>query len=104
MQVDRNIITVFFFIGIVVFIPLKQNSIAADSIVLGQSCALSGPAKNLGLEMRAGLLAAFSKVNDEGGVGGRDRFFLRTIARSSRQRPRTALAFLRYAVPHTIIV
>jgi branched-chain amino acid transport system substrate-binding protein len=72
MQVDRNIITVFFFIGILVFIPLKQNSIAADSIVLGQSCALSGPAKNLGLEMRAGLLAAFSKVNDEGGVGGRD--------------------------------
>jgi branched-chain amino acid transport system substrate-binding protein len=41
-------------------------------IVLGQSCALSGPAKNLGLEMRAGLLAAFSKINDEGGVKGRD--------------------------------
>ncbi len=41
-------------------------------IVLGQSCALSGPAKNLGLEMRAGLLAAFSKINDEGGVNGRD--------------------------------
>jgi ABC-type branched-subunit amino acid transport system substrate-binding protein len=33
---------------------------------------LSGPAKNLGLEMRAGLLAAFSKINDEGGVKGRD--------------------------------
>lgn len=41
-------------------------------IVLGQSCALSGPAENLGLEMRAGLLAAFSKINDEGGVNGRD--------------------------------
>ncbi len=45
---------------------------AAAPIVLGQSCALSGPAKNLGLEMRAGLLAAFSKINDEGGVKGRD--------------------------------
>ena len=41
-------------------------------IILGQSCALSGPAENLGLEMRAGLLAAFSKINDEGGVDGRD--------------------------------
>ncbi len=41
-------------------------------IVLGQSCALSGPAENLGLEMRAGLLAAFSKINSEGGVNGRD--------------------------------
>jgi len=41
-------------------------------IVLGQSCALSGPAKNLGLEMRAGLLAAFSQINDTGGVRGRE--------------------------------
>ena len=41
-------------------------------IVLGQSCVLSGPAKNLGLEMRAGLLAAFSRINDSGGVGGRE--------------------------------
>jgi len=41
-------------------------------IVLGQSCVLSGPSKNLGLELRAGLLAAFSKVNDDGGIGGRD--------------------------------
>jgi len=47
-------------------------SFAGEPIVLGQSCALTGPAKNLGLEMRAGLLAAFSKVNDEGGVRGRD--------------------------------
>lgn len=45
---------------------------AKPPLVLGQSCALTGPAKNLGLEMRAGLLAAFSKVNDEGGVNGRD--------------------------------
>ncbi len=45
-------------------------------IVLGQSCALSGPAKNLGLEMRAGLLAAFAKINDEGGVNGRDIILL----------------------------
>lgn len=44
----------------------------ASPLVLGQSCALTGPAKNLGLEMRAGLLAAFSKINDEGGVNGRD--------------------------------
>jgi ABC-type branched-subunit amino acid transport system substrate-binding protein len=41
-------------------------------IVLGQSCALTGPAKNLGLEMRAGLLAAFSRINDSGGIHGRE--------------------------------
>jgi len=45
-------------------------------IVVGQSCALSGPAQNLGIEMRAGLLAAFSAVNDKGGVNGREIFLL----------------------------
>ncbi len=45
-------------------------------IVLGQSCALSGPAQNLGLEMRAGLLAAFSSINDAGGVHGRELILL----------------------------
>ena len=49
---------------------------ASQPIVLGQSCALTGPAENLGLEMRAGLLAAFSKINDAGGVRGRDIILL----------------------------
>ncbi len=57
-----------FFLVILLYSPGN----AEIPIMLGQSCALSGPAKNLGLEMRAGLLAAFSKVNDEGGIGGRD--------------------------------
>ncbi|MEE4165696.1 MAG: ABC transporter substrate-binding protein, partial [Desulfocapsaceae bacterium] len=43
-----------------------------DPIILGQSCALSGPAKDLGIEMRSGLLAAFALINDQGGVRGRD--------------------------------
>lgn len=48
----------------------------ASPIVLGQSCALSGPAQNLGLEMRAGLLAAFSLLNDNGGIRGREVILL----------------------------
>ncbi|MGW8192629.1 MAG: ABC transporter substrate-binding protein [Desulforhopalus sp.] len=45
-------------------------------LVLGQSCALSGPSQNLGLEMRAGLLAAFSLINDSGGIRGREIILL----------------------------
>lgn len=41
-------------------------------LLLGQSAVLSGPAQNLGLEMRAGLLAAFSLINDQGGIKGRE--------------------------------
>jgi branched-chain amino acid transport system substrate-binding protein len=47
-------------------------SASPPPLVLGQSSALSGPTQNLGLEMRAGLLAAFSLINDEGGVDGRE--------------------------------
>jgi ABC-type branched-subunit amino acid transport system substrate-binding protein len=48
----------------------------SSPLVLGQSCALSGPAQNLGLEMRAGLLAAFSSINDDGGIHGREIILL----------------------------
>ncbi len=63
----------FFRFVVFLLIAFSVHKVNAEtSIVLGQSCALSGPAKNLGLEMRAGLLAAFAKINDEGGVKGRE--------------------------------
>ncbi len=49
-----------------------ENIKSRHPIILGQSCALSGPAKDLGIELRGGLLAAFSKTNDEGGINGRE--------------------------------
>ncbi len=59
------------------FSAAQGASIIPDRpIVLGQSCALSGPAQNLGIEMRAGLLAAFSSLNDDGGVHGREVILL----------------------------
>lgn len=48
-----------------------EDGVAPDKILLGQSCALNGPAEALGKGMRAGLLACFSKINKEGGVNGR---------------------------------
>ncbi|MBU1232766.1 MAG: ABC transporter substrate-binding protein [Proteobacteria bacterium] len=54
-----------------------QSSLAKEDqqrsvLLLGQSCALSGPAENLGLEMRAGLQAAIAIINEKGGVKGRN--------------------------------
>ncbi len=40
-------------------------------IVLGQSCALTGPAAQLGLQMNRGARIYFDRLNAEGGVGGR---------------------------------
>ncbi len=42
-----------------------------ETILLGQSSALSGPAAALGTEMREGALAYFQLVNGGGGVNGR---------------------------------
>lgn len=60
---------------VAVLLLFSSSAVAGNSpsspIVLGQSCALSGPAKNLGIEMRGGMLAAIAKINDEGGVHGR---------------------------------
>ena len=48
-----------------------RNGISDDAILFGQSAAFSGPASELGLGMRAGILAAFNEVNTQGGVHGR---------------------------------
>lgn len=78
-SISARVRTAVFALIVLVSIPVSpslslsvETSADTSPIVLGQSCALTGPAKNLGLEMRAGLLAAFSKINDDGGVKGRD--------------------------------
>lgn len=50
---------------------LQADEAAGEPIALGMSTALSGPAAELGENMRAGVLAAFQEANAEGGVGGR---------------------------------
>ena len=48
-----------------------EPGVTATTIVIGQSAAFSGPASELGLEMRAGAMAYFQAVNAAGGVNGR---------------------------------
>src|SRR5437016_2918493 len=51
--------------------PIQSAEKAGDEIVLGMSTALSGPAADLGLNMRAGVLAALDEANRAGGIHGR---------------------------------
>lgn len=71
-MVKKVLVTSGVLVAVVSLLMAMVVRAAGEPIVLGQSCALTGPAKNLGLEMRAGLLAAFSRINDRGGVKGRD--------------------------------
>lgn len=50
---------------------LAQLGVSADAIILGQSAAFSGPARDLGTEMRDGALLAFNEINRQGGIHGR---------------------------------
>ena len=48
-----------------------ETGVTSDTIVLGQSAALTGPAGELGTEMRLGAQAYFNQINQAGGVHGR---------------------------------
>ena len=54
------------------------DGVTASTVVVGQSAALSGPAAELGAEMRKGILAYFEHVNRSGGVNGR-RLVLKSL-------------------------
>ena len=49
----------------------EQPGVAADRVLFGQSAAFTGPAQELGRNMRLGIQAAFHEVNQRGGVHGR---------------------------------
>ena len=48
-----------------------ENGVTNDKILLGQAAVFSGPAAQLGIQMRNGIKAYFDQVNEKGGVHGR---------------------------------
>jgi ABC-type branched-subunit amino acid transport system substrate-binding protein len=48
-----------------------EDGVTDTTITFGQVAALTGPAQDLGLGMRQGILAAFAETNRSGGVAGR---------------------------------
>ncbi|MCG6876702.1 MAG: ABC transporter substrate-binding protein [Betaproteobacteria bacterium] len=49
----------------------QTPGVTANSVLLGQSAAFSGPAAQLGIQMNAGAMAYFDYINKLGGVHGR---------------------------------
>ena len=47
------------------------QGVSADKILLGQAAVFTGPAAQLGIQMRNGIKAYFDEVNEKGGVHGR---------------------------------
>ena len=65
-----------------------EDGVTDTEIILGQSCALKGPAQALGKGMQAGLEAAFARFNAEGGLGGRT---IRLVSRDDGYEPAKAI-------------
>jgi len=55
------------------FLPsaMAEDGVTENKIIIGQSCALKGPAQALGQGMKDGALAYFNHVNAKGGINGK---------------------------------
>ena len=62
--------------------------VSAQRVLFGQSAAFSGPAQELGKNMRLGILAAFQEANRRGGVHGRQ---LELVYRDDAYEPEAAI-------------
>ena len=81
----KKFIPIFFFM-----LPCKGFTFEAaqNSILFGQSSALSGNAQYLGTNMRKGILSAFNEVNKTGGIYGRQ---LKLISLDDAYEPEKAI-------------
>lgn len=75
------------------------DGVFPDSIVFGQSAALSGNARELGKNMNLGVLAAFEEANREGGARGR---MLRLVLRDDRYEAEAAVINTRELIAHGV--
>ena len=75
------------------------SGVFPDSIVFGQSAALSGNARELGENMNLGVRAAFEEANRNGGIHGRA---LRLVARDDLYEGEAAIANTRELISHGV--
>ncbi len=75
------------------------DGVFPDSIVFGQSAAISGAARELGENMRLGVLAAFEEANLGGGIRGRK---LRLVVRDDRYEGEVAVVNTRELIAHGV--
>ena len=72
-----------------------ENGVTEEQIIFGQSAAFSGPAAQLGTDMKRGIEAAFHEINRRGGVHGRR---LELVSRDDAYEPEAAIANTLYLI------
>jgi ABC-type branched-subunit amino acid transport system substrate-binding protein len=82
-------------------LPPPPASAEQGEILLGMSTALSGPAAELGENMKIGVLAALEEANRGGGVGGRP---LRLVALDDQYEPAQTVPNMRELIAEKQVV
>jgi ABC-type branched-subunit amino acid transport system substrate-binding protein len=75
--------------AIVSSLASAEDGVTASRILLGQAAVFSGPAAQLGIQMRNGIKTYFDYVNERGGVYGRK---LELVSEDDRYEPSAAPA------------
>ncbi len=73
----------------------EETGILDKRILFGQSAAFTGPAQELGKNMRLGIQAAFHEINKKGGVHGRK---LELVSLDDAYEPETAIINTRHLI------
>ena len=89
MSSTRYSCAVLLLVLLVVEIRAEESGISDERILFGQSAAFSGPAQELGKNMRIGIEAAFQEANARGGVHGRQ---LALLSLDDAYEPEAAIA------------
>ena len=70
LRLPQTLILLFFLIVILGLANVAWAKNSDTDLVFGMSTALTGPAADLGDDMKAGVLAGFHRVNTVGGIDG----------------------------------
>ena len=76
MRRTRYSCAVLLLVLLILEIRAEESGISDERILFGQSAAFSGPARELGKNLRIGIEAAFQEVNVRGGIHGRQLILL----------------------------
>ena len=76
MRRTRYSCAVLLLVLLILEIRAEESGISDERILFGQSAAFSGPARELGKNMRIGIEAAFQEANARGGIHGRQLMLL----------------------------
>ena len=76
MRRTRYSCAVLLLVLLILEIRAEESGISDERILFGQSAAFSGPARELGKNMRIGIEAAFQEANARGGIHGRQLILL----------------------------